>query len=76
MFRRLIVFAASLCLGLALVAGSAAAKAMQTSAARKLVPIAKRILPAKVAREAKGRALKHLELGEDYPGNAEAELGL
>ena len=33
----------------------AAAKAMQTSAARKLVPIAKRILPAKAARQAKGK---------------------
>jgi F-type H+-transporting ATPase subunit epsilon len=26
------------------------------------------------ARAAKGRALKHLEMGEDYPGDAEAEL--
>jgi F-type H+-transporting ATPase subunit epsilon len=26
------------------------------------------------ARSAKGRALKHLEMGEDYPGNAQAEL--
>jgi predicted AlkP superfamily phosphohydrolase/phosphomutase len=31
------------------------ARAMQTGLARKMVPIAKRILPAKVAREAKGR---------------------
>jgi predicted AlkP superfamily phosphohydrolase/phosphomutase len=33
----------------------ASARAMQTSAARALVPIAKRVLPAKAARQAKGK---------------------
>jgi predicted AlkP superfamily phosphohydrolase/phosphomutase len=32
-----------------------AAKAMQTSVARRLVPIARKVLPAKVARQAKGK---------------------
>ncbi|MBW3595520.1 MAG: alkaline phosphatase family protein, partial [Actinobacteria bacterium] len=37
------------------------AKAMQTSAARKLVPIAKRVLPAKVARQAKGKTFAAID---------------
>lgn len=37
------------------------ARAMQTAAARRLVPIAKRILPAKVAREAKGRTFAAID---------------
>lgn len=39
----------------------AAARAMQTAAARKLVPIAKRILPAKVARQAKGKTFAAID---------------
>ena len=37
------------------------AKAMQTSAARKLVPIARRILPAKAARQAKGKTFAAID---------------
>ena len=37
------------------------AKAMQTSAARKLVPIAKSVLPAKVARQAKGKTFAGID---------------
>lgn len=37
------------------------AKAMQTEAARKLVPIAKRFLPRRVAREAKGRTFAAID---------------
>ncbi|MEA2451771.1 MAG: hypothetical protein QOG04_481 [Actinomycetota bacterium] len=37
------------------------AKVMQTSLARKMVPLAKRILPAKVAREAKGRTFAAID---------------
>ena len=37
------------------------ARAMQTEAARKLVPIAKRFLPRKVAREAKGRTFAAID---------------
>jgi len=38
-----------------------AARAMQTSAARKLVPLAKRVLPAKVARQAKGKTFAAID---------------
>jgi predicted AlkP superfamily phosphohydrolase/phosphomutase len=37
------------------------AKVMRTSAARALVPIAKRVLPAKVAREAKGKTFDAID---------------
>lgn len=37
------------------------ARAMQTSLARKMVPLAKRILPAKVAREAKGKTFAAID---------------
>ncbi|MEA2517673.1 MAG: hypothetical protein QOG16_1511 [Actinomycetota bacterium] len=37
------------------------ARAMQTSLARKMVPMAKRVLPAKVAREAKGKTFSAID---------------
>lgn len=37
------------------------ARAMQTSLARKMVPLAKKILPAKVAREAKGKTFAAID---------------
>jgi len=37
------------------------ARAMQTEAARKMVPVAKRFLPAKVARQAKGRTFAAID---------------
>ena len=37
------------------------AKAMQTGAARRLVPIAKRVLPAKAARQAKGKTFAAID---------------
>jgi predicted AlkP superfamily phosphohydrolase/phosphomutase len=45
--------------GLLKMKGSA--KLMQTAAARALVPIAKRVLPAKVAREAKGKTFEAID---------------
>ena len=39
----------------------ASARAMQTSLARKLVPVAKRVLPAKLARQAKGKTFAAID---------------